>query len=59
MENNQEKWMGLCELASKESDSNKLIALTNEIIQLLGRKILPTGQRYTRTTGELNCGAVR
>jgi hypothetical protein len=28
METNREKWMELCELAARESDPNKLLALT-------------------------------
>ena len=35
---NQEKWMELCALASKEQDSAKLLALTQEIARLLEEK---------------------
>jgi hypothetical protein len=38
METNRKKWMELCELASKESDPNKLLALINEITRLLDEK---------------------
>ena len=38
METNREKWMELCELAAREPDPNKLLALTNEIARLLGEK---------------------
>jgi len=37
-EKNKERWMELCELAAKESDPDKLLALTNEISRLLGEK---------------------
>ena len=35
---NQEKWMELCALASKEQDPAKLLALTQEITRLLAEK---------------------
>ena len=35
---NQEKWMELCALASKEQDPAKLLALTQEIARLLAEK---------------------
>ena len=35
---NHEKWMELCALASKEQDSAKLLALTQEIARLLEEK---------------------
>jgi hypothetical protein len=35
---NHEKWMELCALASKEKDSAKLLALTQEIARLLEEK---------------------
>ncbi|MGH9537215.1 MAG: hypothetical protein ACRD3H_04805 [Terriglobales bacterium] len=35
---NKEKWMELCELATKEPDPQKLVALTNEISRLLDEK---------------------
>jgi hypothetical protein len=35
---NREKWMELCEQASREQDPEKLIKLTAEIIRLLGEK---------------------
>ena len=35
---NHEKWMELCALASKEQDSAKLLALTQEIVRLLEEK---------------------
>ena len=35
---NHEKWMELCALASKEQDSAKLLALTQEIARLLEKK---------------------
>lgn len=38
MEKKVETWMELCELASKEPDPNKLIALTSEIIRLLDER---------------------
>jgi hypothetical protein len=38
METNREKWMELCELAAREPDPNKLLALTNEIARLLDEK---------------------
>jgi len=34
----REKWMELCEQASKEQDPRKLIVLTAEIIRLLDEK---------------------
>jgi hypothetical protein len=34
----REKWMQLCELASREQDPKKMIALTAEIIRLLNEK---------------------
>ena len=34
----KERWLELCELASKEQDPNKLIALVTEINQLLEEK---------------------
>ena len=37
-ETNREKWMELCELAAREPDPNKLLALTNEIARLLDEK---------------------
>jgi len=37
---NHEKWMELCALASKEKDSAKLLALTQEIARLLEEKEL-------------------
>ena len=39
MQNNKERWMELCELAAVEQDSKKLIALTQEINRLLGKKL--------------------
>jgi hypothetical protein len=41
MEKNVEKWMELCELAAKESDPNKLMKLTDEIIRLLDERRKP------------------
>ena len=38
---NAERWMELCELAAKESDPNKLIKLTEEIVRLLDEKRKP------------------
>ncbi len=38
MEKNTERWMELCELAAKEPDPNKLLALTQEIARLLDEK---------------------
>lgn len=35
---NHERWMELCELASKEQDPNKLMALVTEITRLLEEK---------------------
>jgi hypothetical protein len=34
----REKWMRLCEQASREQDPKKMIALTAEIIRLLNEK---------------------
>jgi hypothetical protein len=34
----REKWMQLCEQASREQDPKKMIALTAEIIRLLNEK---------------------
>ena len=46
---NTEKWMELCELATKEPDPNKLIALTSEIIRLLDERAKhPYGQAGTQ-----------
>jgi hypothetical protein len=33
-----ERWMELCELAAREPDPQKLIALTSDIIRLLDEK---------------------
>jgi hypothetical protein len=41
MKNNAERWMELCELAAKESDPNKLMKLTEEIVRLLDEKRKP------------------
>ena len=38
MRENTEKWMGFCELASKEQDPKKLMELTGEIVRLLDAK---------------------
>jgi hypothetical protein len=35
MRENTEKWMELCELATKEQDPKKLMELTAEIVRLL------------------------
>jgi hypothetical protein len=35
MDDNNDRWMKLCELAVVEQDSKKLIELTNEIARLL------------------------
>jgi hypothetical protein len=35
---NKERWLELCELASKEQDPDKLMELTQEIIRLLDEK---------------------
>jgi hypothetical protein len=35
---NKERWQELCEQASKEQDSKKLLELTNEIQRLLEEK---------------------
>jgi len=35
---NGERWMELCEQASREQDPKKMIALTAEIIRLLNEK---------------------
>jgi hypothetical protein len=40
MKNNAER-MELCELAAKESDPNKLMKLTEEIVRLLDEKRKP------------------
>ena len=50
MENQKEKWMELCELAARESDPNKLIALTAEIVRLLDEKKTPGGLPKTQST---------
>lgn len=34
----KERWMGLCEQASTEQDSEKLVALAQEIVRLLEEK---------------------
>jgi hypothetical protein len=41
MKKNVERWMELCELAAKESDPNKLMKLTEEIVRLLDEKRKP------------------
>ena len=41
MKKNAERWMELCELAAKESDPNKLMKLTEEIVRLLDEKRKP------------------
>jgi len=41
MKNNVEPWMELCELAARESDANKLMKLTEEIVRLLDEKRKP------------------
>ena len=41
MKKNAERWMELCELAAKESDPNKLMKLTEEIVRLLEEKRKP------------------
>jgi hypothetical protein len=38
VQSNKERWMELCELAAVETDSKKLIALTQEINRLLEEK---------------------
>jgi hypothetical protein len=38
MKKNAERWMELCELAAKQSDPNKLMKLTEEIVRLLDEK---------------------
>ena len=48
---NHEKWMELCALASKEQDSAKLLALTQEIARLLEEKEQRLKGRLP-TTGE-------
>jgi hypothetical protein len=49
MEKKAETWMELCELASKEPDSNTLIALTSEIMRLLDERTKgPYGQTGTQ-----------
>ncbi len=50
MENQKEKWTELCELAAKESDPNKLIALTAEIVRLLDEKKTPGGLPKIQST---------
>jgi len=46
---NSESWMELCEQATKETDPNKLLALTKEIVRLLDEK-----KRKPLYAGELN-----
>ena len=41
MKKNAERWMELCALAAKESDPNKLMKLTEEIVRLLDEKRKP------------------
>jgi hypothetical protein len=41
MKKNVERWMELCELAARESDPNKLMKLTEEIVRLLDEKRKP------------------
>lgn len=49
MEKKVKTWMELCELATKEPDPNKLMALTSEIIRLLDeRGKNPYGQAETQ-----------
>jgi hypothetical protein len=38
MQEKKERWMELCELAAVEQDSQKLLALTQEINRLLAEK---------------------
>ena len=49
---NHEKWMELCALASKEQDSEKLLALTQEIARLLEEKERRLKGQVPATTGE-------
>jgi hypothetical protein len=48
-----ETWMELCELAAREQDPEKLIALTSEIIRLLDEKrsiqVLPPAHEHRST----------
>lgn len=52
MEKNKERWRELCELASTEQDSKKLLELVREINQLLNNKL----ERLHSREGDSNSG---
>ena len=56
MEKNAERWLELCELAAKETEPNKLIALTNEIARLLDEKKKSRSMPEIQTAGSASVG---
>jgi hypothetical protein len=50
---NKERWMRLCELASKEQDPDKLMQLVQEITRLLEERELSLKSRRSGSDGEL------
>lgn len=51
---NHEKWMELCELASKELDSEKLMTLVAEINRLMEEKNRKLRESSSRQDGAKN-----
>lgn len=50
---NKERWMRLCELASKEQDPDKLMQLVQEITRLLEERELSLKARRSGSDGEV------